>query len=170
MDNLTSAIAKALKSQYPTQSPHMVNFKHLNTYNNSSNYEEMLAYQLNSSEMPFVREHRFDPDRRFRLDFAMLPIEMKLGVEIHGDLFGRIVECDKCHGKVQRVLKDGRAVFVREGGRHTTGTGLQNDMDKSNCATLLGWRVLLFTSFQVKDGSALELIKKMMIMEGNRSL
>lgn len=65
-----------------------------------------------------VREYRFHPVRRWRLDFAW-PL-IKLGIEIQGMGMG------------------GRA------GGHQTAKGMQNDCDKHNELTRLGWRVLHF--------------------------
>ena len=52
------------------------------------------------------------------------------------------------------VEVDGGA-WIPGGGRHTRGAGFAADHDKFNRATLLGWRVLRFTSRHVADGSAL---------------
>lgn len=68
-----------------------------------------------------VREYRFDPNRRWRFDFAWP--DARVGVEIEGGVWSR--------------------------GRHTRGSGYQADCDKYNAATLLGWRVLRYTASHV---------------------
>jgi very-short-patch-repair endonuclease len=78
-----------------------------------------------------VREHRFDPSRRWRFDFAW-PAHM-LAVEIEGGVWS--------------------------GGRHTRGAGFVGDCEKYNTATLAGWRVLRFHEGAVRDGTALEMTK-----------
>lgn len=67
-----------------------------------------------------VTEHRFHPVRKWRFDFAWP--NQRVAVEIHGGTFSR--------GK----------------SGHTSGTGVQNDCEKMNAATVLGWRVLQYTS------------------------
>ena len=65
--------------------------------------------------------------RQWRLDIA-IPSGL-VGVELHGG--------------------------IHSGGRHTRGTGFENDREKMNAAILLGWRVLEFTAKHVGDGSAI---------------
>ena len=77
----------------------------------------VLALSLGEHAVP-VREYRFHPERRWRLDFAWPSI--KLGVEIQGMGMG------------------GRA------GGHQTDKGMQNDCEKHNALVQLGWRVLHF--------------------------
>lgn len=63
------------------------------------------------------REHRFHPDRKWRLDFAW--VKQKVAVEIEG---GHYVQ-----------------------GRHNRPVGYQNDMEKYNEAQVIGWVVLRFS-------------------------
>lgn len=67
-----------------------------------------------------VAEHRFHPVRRWRFDFAWP--DQRVAVEIQGGTFSR--------GK----------------SGHTSGVGVQRDCEKRNAATLLGWRVLFYTT------------------------
>ena len=48
------------------------------------------------------------------------------------------------------------------GGRHTTGRGHRTDSEKSNLATILGWRMLRFDASAVHDGTALEVLEQLM--------
>ena len=66
--------------------------------------------------------------RRWRFDFAWP--DRLLAVEIDG------------------------GAWVPGGGRHTRGAGFAADHDKMNRATLLGWRILRFTSRHLADGTA----------------
>jgi len=68
------------------------------------------------------REHHFHPVRKWRFDIAWPDI--KLAVELHGAIFAR--------------------------GRHTRGAGMMADSEKMNCAQMLGWNVLVYTSQDVK--------------------
>ena len=95
--------------------------------------EQTLLVQVERAHLPQpVREHRFHPTRLWRFDFAW-PDSM-LALEIEGGIW--------------------------TGGRHTTGAGYRADMDKYNEAALLGWRVLRTTPKRVKEGEALELVRK----------
>lgn len=64
------------------------------------------------------RERTFHPVRKWRLDFAWPAY--RVGVEIEGGVFS--------------------------GGRHARATGIQGDIEKSNAALELGWRILRFTA------------------------
>ena len=61
-----------------------------------------------------VREHRFDPVRRWRFDYAW--IEHKVALEVEGGVW--------------------------TGGRHTRGAGFVADIEKYNAAVVAGWRVV----------------------------
>lgn len=86
------------------------------------------------------REFKFCPDRRWRFDFALinyqLGVHCNTGIEIEGGAFTQ--------------------------GRHTRGNGFIADMEKYNHAALLGWRVLRFTPAQVRDGTAIAFIRKVL--------
>ena len=78
-----------------------------------------------------MREFKFFTLRKWRLDF-LLP-EHLVGIEIEGAIWSR--------------------------GRHTRGQGFRNDTEKYNYATMLGIRVLRFTSEYVLNGQAKEFLK-----------
>lgn len=87
---------------------------------------ELLAERL-LSELPGekpVPEYHFHPTRKWRFDFAY-PIK-KIAVEIEGGVW--------------------------TGGAHTRGRGFEEDCEKYNAATLLGWRVFRFTGEMVERG------------------
>lgn len=97
--------------------------------------EDLLAEQLTVEGIEFVREYKFLPDRRFRADFAIIPL--RLLVEVQG---GRWME----HGG------------------HNTGGGLARDYEKSNLAQLAGWRYLQFTADDVSSGRAVDMVIRFM--------
>ena len=70
------------------------------------------------------REHRFDPDRRWRFDRAW--IARKAAIELDGATWS--------------------------GGRHTRGAGYRDDCEKDNAAVALGWRVFHLTTDMVSIG------------------
>ncbi len=96
-----------------------------------SDVEDTLLFQMRALGLPEpVREYRFAPPRRWRADFCY-PAQ-KLIIEVDGGTWMR--------------------------GRHVTGAGYEGDCDKLNTATMLGFRVLRFTSAHVRDGRAVALI------------
>jgi len=76
----------------------------------------------NQTGVAWIAEHRFNPARKWRFDYANE--QFKIAIEIEG------------------------AIFI--GGRHTRGKGYQNDMEKYNSAVLLGWSLLRFTPDQMR--------------------
>jgi very-short-patch-repair endonuclease len=85
-----------------------------------------------------VTEHRFHPIRRWRFDLAW-PDRM-LAVEVDGGVFS--------------------------GGRHVRGKGFEEDLMKLNEAALLGWKVLRFSSGQVRRGVAIQVLRR--VLDGGR--
>jgi hypothetical protein len=76
-------------------------------------------------------EWRFHPTRKWRFDYVLYTGKNELSgiaVEIEGSIWSR--------------------------GRHTRGKGFQADIDKYNCATMRGWRVLRFSTDDVLRGRA----------------
>jgi very-short-patch-repair endonuclease len=108
-----------------------------------SEAEDLLAFQLKAVGIGFGREFRFWPGRRFRADFAIWTC--KHATHIGSTCLPLLVEVD------------GGAF---SGGRHTTGAGFRNDLEKLNAATLAGYRVLRFLPEQVESGVALQTIEK----------
>ena len=72
---------------------------------------------------PPARELKFNPQRKWRWDFAW-PTE-KVAVEIDGGSWN--------------------------GGRHASGVGMQADRDKANWAVSHGWKVLRFTNVHLRE-------------------
>jgi very-short-patch-repair endonuclease len=83
--------------------------------------ERVFQNWLNSEGIDFIPEHRFNPDRRWRFDYAFP--DLMIAVEIEG------------------------GVWIQ--GRHSRGMGMINDMEKYNWAVLHGWRVLRYTPQQL---------------------
>lgn len=89
-----------------------------------------LGTQLKASGIAFETEFRFHVKRRWRADY-------RIGqwlVEVDG------------------------AVYKQ--GRHTRGKGFEADCEKTNEAQILGYRVLRFSTGQVKSGYALDAIRR----------
>jgi len=89
--------------------------------------EETFQLHCNSYGLKPEREYRFC-DRKWRFDFAFP--DKKVGVEVEG------------------------GTWIR--GRHTRGSGYENDLNKYNQAATMGWRVLRFTTGMIQRGEAIE--------------
>jgi very-short-patch-repair endonuclease len=91
--------------------------------------EEEFALHCACYQLTPEREYRFYPPRRWRFDYAFVP-EM-IAVEIEGGTWSN--------------------------GRHNRGKGFEADCIKYAHASIMGWRVLRFTSDQVIRGEAIDL-------------
>lgn len=94
---------------------------------------DLLRLHLKAENIPFQTEVRFHPVRKWRFDFL---IGDKLAVEVDGSVY--------------------------RNGRHTRGAGFEADLVKFNEAVILGYRVLRFSTGQVKQGLAIDTIKRVM--------
>tara|TARA_R110002020_G_C16186321_1_gene765206 strand:- start:608 stop:976 length:369 start_codon:yes stop_codon:yes gene_type:complete len=105
-----------------------------------SEVEEQMLVQIRNSGLPEpIREHKFHPTRRWRLDFFWLcPISgYDLALEVEGGTW-----------------------MARS--RHTSGKGFENDIEKYNEALMHNVLVLRATTKHVKDGRAIEWVKGIM--------
>ena len=106
-----------------------------------SDLEELLAQQMQFVGLPTPeREYRFAPPRRYRADFAY-PVKTLL-IEVEGGTW--------------------------TGGRHSRGQGFENDCEKYNLATIMGFRILRFTGDMIKSGLALRTIEEV-LNENNKN-
>lgn len=81
-----------------------------------------------------VREFKFHPVRRWRVDFAWP--SLKVAVELEGGIW--------------------------TGGRHTRGSGFVADMEKYNALALMGWRLLRFSGDDLRTGVAVNTVAAML--------
>ena len=88
--------------------------------------EDMLAFQLDALRVPYKREWRIHPKRRFRADFWLPGHKIVLEVEGGG--------------------------FVN--GRHSRGVGIESDAEKSFYIATMPARLIRLTPKQIKDGRA----------------
>ena len=91
-------------------------------------------------------EYRFATPRRWRFDFAWP--DYRVATEIEGLV----------------AHKDGKRMLAS--GRHTSFKGFTEDAIKYATANILGWHVLRFNQTLVKDGTAIDLTKQMLIAQG----
>jgi len=90
------------------------------------------AYFRGEGIPPFVTEHVFHPDRKWRFDFAWL--DSRVALEVEG---GRWV-----------------------GGGHNRGKGFSKDVEKYNQAQLLGWRVFRCEPSKLCMSETVQMIRK----------
>jgi hypothetical protein len=79
------------------------------------------------------REYRFEPSRKWRLDFAIPTV--KLAIEIEGGI-----------SKYQKFHPEWKTM------RHQTGAGAASDCEKYANAVAQGWILFRFTSEMIKTG------------------
>ena len=85
-----------------------------------SKLENAFAQELALFSLPPAhRQFKFHPTRRWALDFAWP--ERKIGCEIHGGLF-----------------------IPKGAGAHNRGASMEDDFEKTNEATRLGWSIFTF--------------------------
>ncbi len=109
-----------------------------------SQAETLLAVQLEQAAIPFEREYRFAPPRRWRADFLVYRSR-------HWPMRGRVL-----------IEVDGGG-FVA--GRHSRGLGMEHDCEKASAAAIRGYRVIRVTPAQVNDGRALSWIRQALGLE-----
>lgn len=87
---------------------------------------------LQELHIPFEREYRFHPKRKWRFDFAFAGSDFVMmrnfGIEIEGGIW--------------------------IAGRHTRGKGFEADIRKYNEAAKLGWTVIRFTPNMIERGES----------------
>lgn len=95
---------------------------------------QILLSELKREGLPKPElEHRFHPIRKWRFDAAL--VDQKIAVEIEG------------------------GIWIK--GRHSRGAGMQADMEKYNEAVCMGWRVLRYSTGQVKQGIPIVDLKRL---------
>lgn len=94
--------------------------------------EILMEKHLRELKIPFEREYRFHPVRRWRFDFAL---------------------CTAVNG-----VPTSYAIEIEGGswiaGRHNRGKGFEADLRKYNEAAKMGWTVLRFTSNMIERGES----------------
>jgi len=98
---------------------------------------DLFAAELDAEGIEYKREYKPIPDRRFAYDFFIgsLNREVPLLIELQG------------------------GTWMKRAG-HNTGKGIQRDCEKLNLATLNEYAVMHFTTDDVMDGIAINMVKK----------
>ncbi len=102
--------------------------------------------------------------RKWAADYAWP--EWKILFEVEGGGFGNAVhvgtgayqnKTKKINGeKVVERIEIPEGTIIRVGGGHNTGPGLEKDIEKYNCAAVLGWTVIRASTRQIRDGAAIK--------------
>ena len=108
----------------------------------TSHLEEKMASLLTEAGIPFTREYKAIPGRKYPWDFAIGtdPEKTRLLIEVQGGTWSR----------------------QRSG--HSTGAGIRRDAEKLNLATSRGWKCLLFTADMIadQDNPVIDIIKEIL--------
>lgn len=97
----------------------------------------LLEQHLRELHMPFMKEVKFDKNRKWRLDYLLCPLPPKpwnQAIEIDGGVYSQ--------------------------GRHTRGKGFEADLEKMNAAVAQGYKVYRFSTGQVLNGTARQFIEE----------
>lgn len=101
---------------------------------------------------PTDREYRFHPTRRWRADLAWIDSE-----PLPATRASLIVEVDGGVKNLPGAKKCGECGHVPQG-RHNRAKGYEDDCQKLDEATALGYYVLRFTTQQVRSGEAVDVL------------
>lgn len=99
----------------------------------SSRLEETLAFQLRAAGIPFDREVKAIPGRKFSFDFAF---DGRLLLEVQG------------------------GTFARDRTGHSSGMGIHRDCEKTVLAQLAGWKVFPCDEKHITSGQALRWVQE----------
>lgn len=105
------------------------------------------GYVLQELKLKVIPEHKFHPSRKWKFDYA-IPSH-NIAIEVEGGAFKERTYTNK-NGKEITTI----------GGRHNSGTGFINDMEKYNAGTALGWRILRVTPDNLLKQNTLDLISQ----------
>lgn len=114
-----------------TQLPSFEPIKKKRIVNTSSTEKNFIEFVLMAEKIQYIKEHRFDEQRRFKFDFAIL--DKKIAIEYEG-----------------LVFKSNQEKGTGKSG-HTTVTGFSSNCTKYNIATVQGWRILRYTTLNFKE-------------------
>ena len=96
--------------------------------------EAAFALHCRAEKLRVNREYQFFPGRKWKFDFAVL--DKKIAIEIEGGIWN--------------------------GGAHTRGKHFESDCEKYNTATIMGWKVLRYSTQMVLNGDAINDLLEML--------
>jgi len=115
----------------------------------SSILENLMAQQIRQAGLPKpIMEYAAIPGRRYRWDFAWyFPSEIK---EVDGIMEYR--------SELKLLVEIQGGVYIKAA--HSTGKGIERDLEKSSLAAVHGWYTMGFSGNQIKSGLALKLLQQ----------
>lgn len=125
---------------------------------------QMKAYGL----PPWETEYQFAKSlgRLWKADYCWPDPTYRIIFEVEGGSFGNAVHVGvgayqnktrTINGeKIKERVEIPPNTIVRVGGGHNTGAGLEKDIEKYNCAAVMGWMVIRGTTGQIRDGLAIK--------------
>ncbi|MDE2019546.1 MAG: hypothetical protein KGJ13_04325 [Patescibacteria group bacterium] len=116
-------------------------FRETRTKRHDLKPEDIFAAHLTAAKIPFERQYKFHPERKWRADFMIKS----------GGTSGAMYLCDIDGG-----------TFSRSKLGHNSGAGIAKSFEKFNEAALLGFRVLRFDTPMVRDGVALNTVMRLL--------
>lgn len=117
----------------------------LEDFSDMSKLEASLLLHIRANELPEPeREYRFHTKRRWRFDLAY-PVK-RLAIEIEGGIYMQ--------------TSTGRSKG------HANPKRFEQDCEKYNEAICAGWRVIRVTADQIRDGSAIDWLRRLMFEQG----
>lgn len=106
-------------------------------------FEDLLAFQIRAFKLP-------DPHEQYRFAQSL----------------GRQFSADFVWPAYQLLLEVQGGIWRAGGGAHSHPLNLERDIEKQQCAALLGLLVLPVTTDQVKKGEAIVLLQRVLIARG----
>lgn len=124
-----------------------VKIKLLKDMQHQKNNEQFCRHIFALSGHNVTTEYKFDKLRKWRIDFAIIPL--KIAIEIEGGVFVKSSYIDSCGNKITRL-----------GGRHNTGKGFIKDMEKYNSMAADNWILIRSTPDQLNSKKTTDFILK----------
>lgn len=109
-----------------------------------------------------IHDTRNIKNKEQRDTFTML-IEKELGCEVWSEFFfstERQYRFDYCIPEYKIAVEQNGGIHMRGNSGHSSGTGIQRDMDKNALAASLGWTVISRSPEQMLTSATVDLIRK----------
>lgn len=113
-----------------------------------------------------ARAKREQFERMFAQQFAALRLAAPLPQFKFAKALGREWTADFAWPDLMLLVEIDGGIWRCGGGAHSRPAAILRDMAKHNDATLLGWRVLRFSSDEVKSGHAVRFVERVMDSRG----
>ena len=119
--------------------------------------------QIKALKLPTPEpEYKFATSIGRKWAFDLAWPEHLIAFEIEGGVFGRMITVmngwyHKGKGRTEPIPPGTK---IRLGGGHSSGPGIERDIEKYNHAACLGWIVIRATTRQIRDGIAITMLER----------